>query len=144
MMPVKITVEIRCFSFPKKCCLLSRGGKRQMKSNGNTARIKRSMLITNCFLIAVVYTGEWLGSRWCMGATNNHRHTSEARCRLPESAEVVQMGSLMKQTWIPVDYIRWQQCVFQPHFNFIRTWTLKCLISVRKLHTLPFRKVLWI
>jgi hypothetical protein len=35
-------------------------------------------------------------------------------------------------------HVRCQQCIFQPHVNFICTWALKCLISVRKLHALPF------
>jgi hypothetical protein len=37
-----------------------------------------------------------------------------------------------------VGYIRYQECIFQPHVNFICTWTLKRLISLRKLHALPF------
>jgi hypothetical protein len=47
---------------------------------------------------------------------------------------------LMKQTWIPVDHIhlQWLQCIFQPNVNFICTWTLKCIISGRKLHAVPF------
>jgi hypothetical protein len=31
-----------------------------------------------------------------------------------------------------------QQCIFQQHVNFIFAWTLKCSISVRKLHVLLF------
>jgi hypothetical protein len=47
-------------------------------------------------------------------------------------------GGIMKKTWLPVYYIGCQQCIFQPHVNFLCTGTLKCLISVRKLHALPF------
>jgi hypothetical protein len=44
----------------------------------------------------------------------------------------------MKQTWIPVNYLRCQLSINQLHVNFICTWTFKCLISVRKLHALRF------
>jgi hypothetical protein len=37
-----------------------------------------------------------------------------------------------------LDFCHRLHTIFQPHANFICTWTLKCLISVRKSHALPF------
>jgi hypothetical protein len=88
-MAVKNTVEINCFSFAKYLFATLTWNYTGKVQSEHFSAFFRSILITYCFLKAVVYPGECLGP--IKQLQINHGHTPQARCSVPESDQVVRM-----------------------------------------------------